>query len=64
MSPWKQSVRSRTSSKQGFTESRNSEYSTAEVQNNIDDDSKEGLVHFLKVVCDMQDDITWLPNNE
>jgi hypothetical protein len=34
------------------------------VQNKLDDDSKEGLVHFLKVVCDMQDDITWLPNNE
>ena len=63
-SSWKQAVISRTSSKLGFSESRISEYFTVEVQNKLDDDSKEGLVHFLKVVCDMQDDITWLPNNE
>ena len=63
-SSWKQAVISRTSSKLGFSESRISEYFNVEVQNKLDDDSKEGLVHFLKVVCDMQDDITWLPNNE
>ena len=63
-SSWKQAVISRTSSKLGFSESRISEYFTVEVQNKLDEDSKEGLVHFLKVVCDMQDDITWLPNNE
>tara|TARA_B110000438_G_scaffold94558_1_gene93990 strand:- start:1239 stop:2039 length:801 start_codon:yes stop_codon:yes gene_type:complete len=63
-SSWKQAVISRTSSKLGFSESRISEYFNVEVQNKLDDESKEGLDHFLKVVCDMQDDITWLPNHE
>ena len=63
-SSWKQAVISRTSSKLGFSESRISEYFNVEVQNKLDDESKEGLDHFLKVVCDMQDDITWLPNQE
>lgn len=61
---WNQEVISRTSEKLGFSESRIDEYFSIEVQNKLDDKSKEGLEHFLKVVCNMDSDITWLSSQE
>ena len=61
---WNQEVISRTSEKLGFSESRIDEYFSIEVQNKLDDKSKEGLEYFLKVVCNMDSDITWLSSQE
>jgi chorismate dehydratase len=61
---WNQEVISRTSEKLGFSESRIDEYFSIEVQNKLDDKSKEGLEYFLKVVCNMSSDITWLSSQE
>jgi chorismate dehydratase len=57
---WRDGVISRTSSKLGFSVSRISEYFLVEVQNKLDDESKEGLEHFLKEVCGMNEEIEWL----
>jgi chorismate dehydratase len=57
---WRDEVISRTSSKLGFSISRISEYFLVEVQNKLDDESKEGLEHFLKEVCGMNKEIEWL----
>jgi predicted solute-binding protein len=54
----------RTSLKLGFSESRISEYFSVEVQNKLDDFSKQGLEFFLKEVCGMEKEITWLPSYE
>jgi chorismate dehydratase len=59
---WNRAVISRTSSKLGFSESRIAEYFSSEVQNKLDEESKEGLEYFLKIVCGMTNDITWLPS--
>ena len=61
---WRDGVISRTSSKLGFSESRISEYFMVEVQNKLDDESKEGLEHFLKEVCGMNEEIEWLQSHE
>ena len=57
---WRDEVISRTSSKLGFSISRISEYFLVEVQNKLDDESKEGLEYFLKEVCGMNKEIEWL----
>jgi chorismate dehydratase len=61
---WNKEVISRTSEKLGFSESRIAEYFSVEVQNKLDDESKQGLEHFLDVVCNMNGDITWLQSQE
>ena len=61
---WRNQVVNRTSVKLGFSEQRISEYFSVEVQNKLDNFSKQGLEYFLKEVCEMQDEITWLPNYE
>jgi predicted solute-binding protein len=61
---WRNQVIKRTSEKLGFTESRISEYFSVEVQNKLDDFSKQGLEFFLKEVCGMEKEITWLPSYE
>ena len=61
---WRSEVIGRTSKKLGFSESRISEYFSVEVQNKLDDFSKEGLEFFLKEVCQMKDEITWLSDYE
>ena len=61
---WRSEVIGRTSKKLGFTKSRISEYFSVEVQNKLDDFSKEGLEFFLKEVCQMKDEITWLSDYE
>ena len=57
---WRDEVISRTSSKLGFSISRISEYFLVEVQNKLDEESKEGLEYFLKEVCGMNKEIEWL----
>ena len=57
---WRNQVIKRTSLKLGFSESRISEYFSIEVQNKLDDFSKKGLEFFLKEVCGMDKEITWL----
>jgi len=61
---WHQQVVSRTSSKLGFPESRISNYFSSEVQNKLDEEAKEGLEYFLREVCGMQSEITWLSFQE
>jgi predicted solute-binding protein len=61
---WKKQVIKRTSLKLGFPETRISEYFSVEVQNRLDDFSKKGLEFFLKEVCEMEEEITWLPSHE
>jgi chorismate dehydratase len=61
---WRDQVIRRTSLKLGFSESRISEYFSIEVQNKLDDFSKEGLEFFLKEVCGMEKEITWLSSYE
>ena len=61
---WRNQVIKRTSLKLGFSETRISEYFSVEVQNKLDDFSKEGLEFFLKEVCQMKEEITWLTSHE
>ena len=61
---WKKQVIKRTSLKLGFPETRISEYFSVEVQNRLDEFSKKGLEFFLKEVCEMKEEITWLPSYE
>ena len=61
---WKKQVIKRTSLKLGFSETRISEYFSVEVQNRLDEFSKKGLEFFLKEVCEMEEEITWLPSHE
>ncbi len=61
---WRDQVIRRTSLKLGFSEKRISEYFSVEVQNRLDDFSKQGLEFFLKEVCNMKGEITWLPSQE
>ena len=50
--------------KEQKTELTTDEIDVIKEQNKLDDESKEGLEHFLKEVCGMNEEIEWLQSHE